>query len=171
MTIVLPLAIIGSMSKAEVLAHIREARAALLMAINGLPEDVLLRPFVVGTWSIKDTLAHLTTWESEVVTALATLNPKQAPHILEIEDIDEWNEEQYRVHVRRPLDLILEDFHNVHIQLLKAAEGLDDRTLDDSRRFAWMEGEPLSYLIAENAYWHEQEHAEEIRRWREENDL
>jgi hypothetical protein len=34
-----------------------------------------------------------------------------------------------------------------------------------------MEGEPLSYLIAENAVWHEEEHAEDIRAWREANDL
>lgn len=159
------------MSKTEVLAQIREARAALLMAINGLPEDVLLRPFVVGTWSIKDTLAHLTTWESEVITALASLDPKHAPHILQIDDIDEWNEEQYHVHVRRALDVVLEDFHNVHKQLLKAVEALDDLALDDGREFVWMEGEPLWYLIAENAYWHEQEHAEEIQRWREANDI
>jgi hypothetical protein len=31
---------------------------------------------------------------------------------------------------------------------------------------AWMEGEPLSYLIYENAIWHEEEHAEDIVNWR-----
>ncbi|MHB8625828.1 MAG: DinB family protein [Aggregatilineales bacterium] len=159
------------MSKAEVLEQIQQARAALLTAIEGLSDDVLLRPYVVGLWSIKDALAHLTTWESEVVTALASLNPAHAPHVIDIEDIDEYNEEHYRVNVRRPLDVILEDFHGVHKHLLKAVEALDDRTLDDGRRFAWMEGEPLWYLIAENAYWHEQEHAEDIQRWREENEL
>jgi hypothetical protein len=159
------------MSKAEVLDQIRQARAALLAAIDGLPDDVLLRPYIVGMWSIKDTLAHLTTWQSEVVTALASLDPAHAPHVIEIDDIDEWNEEQYHVNVRRPLDIILEDFHGVHKQLLKAVEALDDRTLDDGRRYVWMEGEPLWYLIAENVYWHEQEHAEDIQRWRKENGL
>ena len=46
-------------------------------------------------------------------------------------------------------------------------QGLSDRTLDDNRLFPWMEGEPLSYLVAENAAWHEEEHADDIEAWRE----
>jgi len=51
--------------------------------------------------------------------------------------------------------------------LIAAIERLDDNLLDNNRLFPWMEGEPLSYLIAENAIWHEEEHAEDIRAWRE----
>ena len=35
----------------------------------------------------------------------------------------------------------------------------------------WMEGEALSYLIYENAIWHEEEHAEDILAWREEQGI
>ncbi len=160
------------MAKQELLEQIREARGALLAAIEDLPDDVLLRTHVVGYWSIKDVLAHLTAWQSELVTALAGVdNPARVPHIVEIEDLDEWNEEQYRTAVRRPLADVLEDFNGVHKHLLKMVEELDEDTLEDGERFMWMEGEPLSYLIAENGYWHEQEHADEIRVWREENGL
>jgi hypothetical protein len=62
---------------------------------------------------------------------------------------------------------VLQDFHGVHRHLLQTVESLNDRILDDNRWFPWMEGEPLSYLIAENAVWHEEEHAEDIRAWRE----
>ena len=159
------------MAKNELLEQIRTARAELLAALNGLPDDALLRPFAVGTWSVKDTLAHLTAWQSELITALAKLNPSRAPHIIDIEDMDEWNDEQYHASVRRALASVVEDFHGVHTQLLKVIEGLDDKTLDDGRRFQWMEGEPLSYLIADNSALHEQEHADDIRKWREANTL
>lgn len=159
------------MSKREVIEDLKAARANLLDAIAGLPDDALLRVGAVGVWSVKDVLAHLTAWESELVTALSKLDGKRAPAILDIEDIDEWNAEQYRVNAPRPLDVVLEDFHGVHKHLLRAIEGLDERTLTDNRRFPWMEGEPLSYLIAENATWHEEEHAEEIRDWRAEAGL
>jgi hypothetical protein len=65
------------------------------------------------------------------------------------------------------LEVILEDFHGVHKHLIMAVEALDDRALDDNQRWPWMEGEPLSYLIAETAIWHEDEHADDIRAWRE----
>lgn len=159
------------MPKTELLQKIRGARTELLAALDGLPADALLRPFAVGTWSVKDTLAHLTAWQSELITALATLHPSRAPHLIDIEDMDEWNDEQYRASVRRPVESVVEDFHGVHKQLLKVIENLDERTLDDGRRFQWMEGEPLSYLIADNSALHEQEHAADIRTWREANQL
>ena len=159
------------MSRNDVLTAIRDARQDLSEALVGLPDEVLLRPFAIGYWSIKDALAHLTAWESELVTALTNLSPKRVPHIVEIEDLDEWNEEQYHTNARRSLEAIMEDFRGVHHHLLKAVESLDDQTLDDGRRFPWMEGEPLWYLIAENGYWHEKEHAEDIRRWRQEQSL
>ncbi len=160
------------MPKREILEQIREARGALLAAIEGLSPDAMLRPGVVGLWSVKDILAHLTVWESELVTALSRLDkPRQAPEIVNIEDIDEWNEEQYRANARRPLDAVMQDFNGVHKHLLKAVEDLDDKVLEDPRKFPWMEGEPLWHLIAENGYWHEQEHADQIRRWRPEQGL
>jgi hypothetical protein len=122
-------------------------------------------------WSVKDVLAHLTVWYSELITALARLHPNRVPKIVEIEDIDEFNEEQYRANVRRGLDVILEDFDGVHKHLIKMIDSIDEKLLTNARRFTWMEGEPLWYLVAENALWHEREHADEIKRWREENGL
>jgi len=157
------------MPKTEVLADLREARAQLNAAIDGLSTDQMHQPGVVGLWSVKDTLAHLVSWEAELVTALSRLEQhiRKPPRIIEIEDIDEWNEEQYHINVRRTLDDVLQDFEGVHRHLIRAIEDLSDQELDDNRQFEWMEGEPLSYLIAENAIWHEEEHADDIRAWRE----
>jgi uncharacterized damage-inducible protein DinB len=161
------------MPRADVIASLQAARAALLQSIDGLSDDQMLQVGAVGFWSVKDVLAHLVSWEAELVTALAQLEQHKdgAPHIVEIEDIDEWNEEQYRINARRPLTDVLEDFHGVHKQLIRAIEALDSRMLDNNRLFPWMEGEPLSYLILENATWHEEEHAEDIRAWREVGDV
>lgn len=164
--------------KDGLLHNIRAGRATLLEAIAGLSDLDKLRVGAVGIWSVKDALAHLTAWESELVTALdpliAPLDPKQVrriPHIIQIEDIDEWNMEQYVVHAPRPLDLVMEDFEGVHKHLLKTVAEIDDKTLSDPRRFPWLEGEPLSYLISEESYLHEREHASDIRNWRTENHL
>ncbi len=161
------------MSKSELITDLQAARARLLDAIDGLGDDVMLRPGVVGIWSVKDTLGHLVAWEAELVTALSRLDQykRKPPQIVEIEDIDEWNDEQYHVNARRSLAAVLDDFHGVHKHLVQAIEALDDNTLDDNRRFPWMEGEPLSYLVLENATWHEEEHAESIEQWRADEGL
>jgi hypothetical protein len=155
------------MSKRDILDELRAARAELLGALEGLDGEAMLRPGVVGVWSVKDVLAHVTAWESELVTALNQAQGRGTPNIVRIDDIDEWNEQQYHVNAARPLDAVLEDFEGVHAMLLKMVGDFDEKALTDGRRYRWMEGEPLSYLIAENAWLHEREHAEEIRTWRE----
>lgn len=158
------------MSKQILLKEIRDARAHLLAAIKGLSEDEMRQPGVAGYWSVKDILAHLVAWEAELVTALSrklSRRSKDAPRIVLIDDIDEWNAEQYHLNAPRPLSVILEDFHGVHKYLLRAVEDLDERVLETPMYFEWMEGEPLAYLIRDIAVWHEEEHAEDIHRWRE----
>lgn len=161
------------MPKADVIADLRAARHRLLEAIAGLTPEQMLQIGACGLWSVKDVLAHLVAWEAELVTTLARLDQYQqrAPHIVLIEDLDEWNAEQYHLNAPRALDDVLADFAGVHRHLIQAIEALEERVLESNRQFPWMEGESLSYLIAENATWHEEEHAEDIRAWREEHGL
>lgn len=158
------------MAKQALINEYMQARRTLLAAMEGLTDDEMLRPGAAGYWSVKDIMAHLAAWESELITALVWVEQKKrgAPGIVKIDEIDEWNDEQYHISVARPLKVIREDFDGVAKHLVAAIEALDDDTLDNNRRFSWMEGEPLSYLVYENAIWHEEEHAEDILAWREE---
>nr|MBN1228959.1 ClbS/DfsB family four-helix bundle protein [Anaerolineae bacterium] len=156
-------------SKKDLLDELNAARHMLLSAIEGLTAEQMCMPGAVGYWSVKDVLAHLVAWETELVTALYQLDSKRAPSVVEIEDIYGWNEEIYHMNARRPLEAILEDLEGVHKALVKNVEALNTRQLMDNRSFKWMEGEPLWYLIEETATLHEREHAEEILAWREEN--
>jgi uncharacterized damage-inducible protein DinB len=154
----------------ELIEAYQSARRALMEALEGLENEDFLRPGAVGTWSVKDALAHITAWESEVVTALVYVeNGKRGtPNIMTIDDIDEWNDEQYHHSARRTFEVIWDDFVVVERHVIEAIKALDDRTLADNRKFPWMEGEALEYIIYENAIWHEEEHAEDIRQWRDE---
>lgn len=154
------------MRKQDILDEIQTARAALQQAIQGLTPEQMHIVGVTGIWSVKDILAHLTAWESEMVTALNQIHQRKVPRIVRIDDIDEWNEEQYHVNASRPLDIVLADFEGVHRMLFELLEDYDERALTNNRRFPWMEGEPLYYLLEENVYLHEREHAGEIADWR-----
>jgi hypothetical protein len=158
-------------NKQDALRELVNARAILNQSIARLTPDQLHIIGVIGLWSVKDILAHLIAWESEVVTALNQVQNKKVPGMMKIDDIDEWNEEQYHINIRRPLQAILEDFEGVHRMLYHMVEDFDERSLLDNRRYAWMEGEPLWYLIEENVTLHEQEHAENIAAWRSQTGL
>lgn len=161
------------MGQKELIEDYNNARQMMLNALDGLEDDHFLQAGVVGIWSIKDTLAHLTAWESELVTALVRIENgnKGTPNIVKIDDIDEWNEQQYHHNVGRGMQVIWDDFVGIGKHIAEAIEALSDKTLDDNRIFPWMEGEALSYLIYENAIWHEEEHAADILAWREEQGI
>ena len=116
---------------------------------------------------MKDILAHLVAWQAEVVTALNQAQSHRIPTIITIEDIGGWNEKQYHISRSRPLEAILSDFAGVHKTLRHMVEDFDERALTDNRQYPWMEGEALWFLIEEAVTLHEQEHASEIRAWRE----
>jgi uncharacterized damage-inducible protein DinB len=156
-----------TVQKEELLQELSSARSELLAALTGLDPEELLITGVTGLWSVKDILAHLVAWESEVVTALNQVQNKRLPAMLRIEDIDEWNAEQYKISLRRPFAVIQADLEGVHKMLRRMIEDFDPQSLLDNRRYPWMEGEPLWYLIEENVTLHEREHAGEIRAWRE----
>lgn len=157
------------MGKRELIYEYEIARAKFMHAINGLEEEDLLISGAVGHWSIKDVMAHLTAWESELITALVRIENGNAsiPNIVKIDDIDEWNDEQYEASTQRGLDVIWDDFMGIKKHMVEAIESLDETILMDNRKFPWMEGEALSYLVYENAIWHEEEHAMDILDWRE----
>lgn len=155
-------------NKQGILQEITTARDEFLQAISGLTPEQMRIPGAVGYWSVKDVLAHIVAWESEMVTALNQIQLGRVPKIIYIDDIDEWNEEQYHINASRSLEAIMEDFSGVHKMLIRMLEDFDEQALTDNRRYTWMEGEPLFYLLEENVYLHQREHAEEIREWRRE---
>jgi uncharacterized damage-inducible protein DinB len=48
--------------KETLLAHYRSARAGLLAAIEGIPDELMVERSLDG-WSVKDHLLHLSLWD------------------------------------------------------------------------------------------------------------
>jgi len=150
----------------EILEKIRTARARLEAAIAGLDEEAMARPGVVGEWSVKDVLAHVTVWEAELVTALWYTTLGRRPRLADIRNVDSWNARRYEENKDRPLDRIVADFHGVYEQLLQRVEKLTDEELNEPRRYEWLGDSPLAEWIAANSYDHEEEHAAQIEAYR-----
>jgi hypothetical protein len=62
-------------ARSRLLTRFDNAWAAFTNSYSGLSESELLEPGVVGSWSVRDIIAHVTTWEEEAL--------KHLPGILE----------------------------------------------------------------------------------------
>jgi len=152
------------MNSDTLLDELETTRERLLVALEPLSDEALTQPETIGPWSVADVLAHLTAWESELVTALMRLKSGQKPaRFLEsAADVEAFNSQVHQENKGRDLDRIFADFHGVRVQLERWLENFSDQELTDPQRFRWLKGQPLLEVIKQCSFGHELEHLPEI---------
>jgi len=78
--------------KSDAIAVLETVRGETQDAINGIPEEKMTVA-AFGTWSVKDVLCHLASWEQFAVPDLQRISRGHIPQLatLRLEEIDEWN--------------------------------------------------------------------------------
>ncbi len=161
------------MNKSELIAALENGRKQFHTVIQGLPDEAMVEPGVVGEWSVKDVLSHLSRWEAELVTLLFQAEQGRTPTTAHFGSAtaDELNAEWSADSKDRPLARVRSDFEGVRQQTIRRVQPLSNRDLTDPERFAWLEGKPLLNWIESDSFGHEAEHAAQIRAWREQRGL
>ena len=155
------------MTKDELIRKIEGEWDNLQGALDGLTEEQMHQTGVVGEWSIKDILAHITAWQTRLITALFKVEKGFTPDTTEGgQTVDQMNEKFYREMKDRSFDQVWDDLDASYHQLLSRLEGWKEKDLFDPKRFNWMKGQPFVGYIAGDSYEHYAEHAVQIRKWR-----
>jgi Protein of unknown function (DUF1706) len=155
--------------KTETLQRLKDSREAFLKAIDGLTDEAMVEPGVVGEWSLRDLFVHLTLWEAELVTTLyyVKLGRKPPAGTVTSESMDQKNARWHAENKDRPLERARTDFAAVRQQTLRRVRALTQAEIDHAEKLTWLEGAPLEKWIASDTYEHEAEHLQQIREWRE----
>lgn len=135
------------------LAHIDASWSGLMETLDGIPDDRLEEPGAVGEWSLKDVFGHIAFWD-EVAA-------EDVEHVLagqpnDHNDYQATNDADYLRRRDRSLPEQRSAMHQAHAALvdcLDDIEGLDATALDAA--------------IKGDTYEHYDEHAADIRAWRE----
>ena len=150
------------MDSNEFFHKLKDGRAEFEAQLSRLRSDQMISPGVVGNWSVKDLVAHITWSESEMVGVLKT-------RILAGSDLwsltnDERNEVVYQQNRERPLDEVLAEAQAVYAQLLELISAMSESDLNDLRYIAEMPPDlPPWRLLAGNTYIHYHEHAQDLK--------
>ena len=155
------------MTKADLIQKIESEWDNLQAALDGLSEEQMHQRGVVGEWTIKDVLVHITAWQSRLITTLFKAEKGVTPETTEGgKTVDQMNERFYQEMKDRSFDQVWDDLDSSYHQLLSRLQGWKEKDLFDPQRFKWMEGEPFVSYIAGDSYEHYAEHAAQIREWR-----
>ncbi len=155
--------------KVALIARIQHEWAALQQAIAQLNPAQMNKPDA-GGWSIKDNLAHLSSWENFL--RLYHLQGQLPHEVLQLdkqtfEQLDEngLNQILFQRHQVRSVDDVLADLERTHVLLLADLEQLSYNDLIQPRYPDDPEARPLLGWVIGNTYEHYQEHRTTIQKF------
>lgn len=143
-----------SASSEDVVRKIDGSWRELQSALAEVPGDRMEEPGVVGPWSTKDLLGHVTTWETEMMAnvqrVIDGVEMKQYP------DIDAFNADASAAKRAMSVKDLRQELSKVHGETVGFVSALSDELLGR---------EEVEWRIRVDTFAHYREHAEQIRRW------
>ena len=161
-------------TKAHILKRLQAERRHLEQNLAALSPEDMLRPGVVGEWSVKDVLAHLADWEAHMLVWVETArrgDPVEGPDPdLNWRRFDLFNQRIYEAHRDQSLDDVLEYFRSAHRRFMDMVEAMpEDEMLPPSRYPFTEQGAIYDWLGAYAA--HDLWGKTEIRKWMKAHNL
>ncbi|HXD97086.1 MAG TPA: DinB family protein [Candidatus Acidoferrum sp.] len=147
-------------SAQRVLRRLDQAWAAFRQSYAGLSDAELSEPRAVGEWSVKDIVAHVTTWEAEALQYLPLIaEGGRPPRYSRYGGIDAFNAQTTERKRGLSIQDVLRDLDDTHRRLVDLVQRAPTALLEGSTRFR--------RRLRLDTYGHYPQHAQAIRRWRE----
>jgi hypothetical protein len=148
------------MDKQQLLKRLDKAWSELQDSFSGLPESKITQPGVAGNWSVKDLLAHITTWEEEALKHLPEILKGIKPPLYSVTygGINAFNAKMTERKSGFSLSEVLRQFQATHRRLIHYIESAPEAQFTKETRFR--------RRIRLDTYSHYPKHAKAIRDWR-----
>jgi hypothetical protein len=149
------------MDRQQLLRKLDKAWSELQDSYSGLSDAELMEPGVTGAWSVRDILAHITTWEEEVLKHLPLILRGERPQLYSAAygGIDAFNARMTEQKRNLSLSDVLRQLDDTHHRLIDFVESAPEDEFRSERRFR--------RRLRLDTYSHYPKHAEAIRKWRE----
>jgi hypothetical protein len=154
----------------QLIQTLRTERARIESLLAELTETQLHKPGVLGPWSVKDIIVHLTVWEQRGTGWIRSLAQGEIPQIplpgYTWDVVDQLNQETYETNRNKPLKEVLAEFQRSFTGLLTQLQSLTEEDLDRSFEPYWTDGEPFTLReLVEWRYLHYRSHRRQIEAW------
>jgi hypothetical protein len=144
------------MDKHQLLKQLEKAWAAIKESYAGLSDSQLTESGVIGNWSVKDMLAHVTTWEEEALKYLPLIiTGGRPPRYTRYGGIDAFNAQMTEQKRGLGLSDVLRQLDETHRRLIDYIRSVPDEHFTRETR------------LRLDTYSHYPKHAKAIREWRE----
>lgn len=143
---------------------LNHSRKRMLSAIEGLNEVQASSIAVVGEWTVKDLLGHITSWDTTLLHPLRLFHAGSDFTIEPIDDYHTWNDKQAAYRSKQTYSKTFQEFEDIRSALIRRYKKLPESILSQLFTAPWGDICTISKMLAGLA-WHETEHAKEISHW------
>ena len=153
------------MDKQQLLKQLDKAWAAIKESYAGLSDALMTEPGVTGDWSVKDILAHITTWEEEALKYLPLIIKGDRPprYSVKYGGINAFNAQVTQQKRGLSLSDVLKQLDETHQRLIYYIHRAPEDQFTSETRFR--------RRLRQDTYSHYPKHARAIRQWRERSAL
>lgn len=150
-----------TMDRRGLLKRLDAAWTSFKDSYAGLSEAQLLEPGVTKAWSVRDIIAHVTTWEEEALKHLPSILEGRRPprYSVTYGGIDAFNALMTAGKAHLSLADVLREQEEVHRRIVETIETASEDQLIVETRFR--------RRLRLDTYHHYPKHTDAIRRWRE----
>jgi hypothetical protein len=151
------------MNRQQLLERLATAWQTFEASYDELSDSELMKPGVTGAWSVRDILAHVTTWEEEALKHLRTiLQGKKPPrYFITHGGINAFNAQMTERKRKLTLAEVREQLAGTHRRLIEFISGVPQEQFRQDR--------PFRSRLRLDTYSHYPKHADAIRRWRKQH--
>jgi hypothetical protein len=148
------------MTREQLLRRLDKAWIAFKDSYAGLSQSDILEPGVTKAWSVRDIIAHVTTWEEEALKHLpAVLEGRKPPrYSVTYGGIDTFNALMTTKKAGLPLAQVYSQQEEIHRQVIDAVMRVPENQLTHETRYR--------RRLRLDTYDHYPKHTEAIGRWR-----
>jgi hypothetical protein len=149
------------MDRRRLLKRLDNAWKAFNESYGGLSDVQLMEAGVTGAWSVRDILAHVTTWEEEALTHLPLILKGGTPprYSVRYGGLDAFNARMTEQKRSLSLSEVREQLAATHDRLIELIQSVPEHHLISNTRFR--------RRLRLDTYGHYPIHAEAIRQWRQ----
>ena len=149
---------------------LKYGQGTVLQTIEGFPEAAWEKPGACGTWSVKDILAHLTSYEEVLVDILSVFVGRHAtPYLDKFTGLGgQFNDSEVERRRGRTIKEILDEFSDAHAQTMSLAAQIRPEQFRQVGTLPWYGMDySLDDVIVYMYYGHKREHSAQIAAFRD----
>jgi len=142
----------------------------VLQTIEGLPESAWETPGACGVWSVKDIIAHLTSYEHVLVDVLsAFVGGGPTPYLNKYTDPGgQFNDSEVELRKGKTVREVLGEYNDTHEQVRSLVARIPVETFRQTGTLPWYGMEyALDDFIVYTQYGHKREHSAQIAAFRD----